>query len=210
MIIRFIVILAFISSAFSGESASQILKNIVKKYKDINNFTAEFIHTEYFKLTGSMNEINGKIYVKDGIKYRLVTDDQIVVTDGKIVWTYSTYNNQVLIDNVKEGDGSLLPRDLLFKYPKEYYATLLKELKIDSDNYYLLKLDPKENIRGYIQSMQILVNAQTYIISKIEYTDYEQNVSSFEIKKIDTATPLSEEQFTYQIKEGVNVVDLRM
>jgi chaperone LolA len=210
MMIRFIIFLTFISSAFSSESAEKILKNIVKKYKECHNFTAEFIHTEYFKLTGSKNEINGKIYVKDGIKYRLVTDDQTVVTDGKVVWTYSPFNNQVLIDYVKEGDGSLLPRDLLFKYPKEYYATLLKELSIDEDNYYLLKLDPKENIHGYIQSMQILVNRKTYIISKVEYTDYENNVSSFEINKIDTTTPLFDSQFIYQIKEGVKVVDLRM
>ena len=149
MLLRIAILLIFVTTAFSGESASKILKKIVKKYNNIENFTAEFVHTEYFNLTGSKNETMGKINIKEGVKYRLVTDDQIIVTDGKIVWTYSPFNNQVLIDNVKEGDGSLLPRDLLYKYPKEYYATLLEELEVDDDKYYILKLDPKENIHGY-------------------------------------------------------------
>ena len=189
-----VILLAFIATAFADESASKILKKIVKKYDKIDNLTAEFIHTEYFKLTGSKNETTGKIYIKNGVKYRLVTEDQEIVTDGKIVWTYSPFNNQVLIDNVKEGDGSLLPRDLLYKYPKEYYAILLEELKIGKEKYYLLKLDPKENVHGFIQTMKIWVNTKSYIISKIEYTDYKDNLSSFEISKIDTETKLMENQ----------------
>ena len=212
MVSRIVILLIFISSAYSGESASQILKKIVKKYNNIENFTAEFIHTEYFKLTGSKNKTTGNIYIKDGVKYRYVTEDQTVVTDGKVVWIYTSMNNQVLIDNVKEEDegGYLIPRDLLYKYPKEYYATLLNELEIDGDKYFILKLDPKENVHGFIQFMKIWINAKSYIISKIEYTDYKQNISSFEIKRIDIDTKLQDSQFIYQAGEGVKIVDVRM
>ena len=212
MIIRILILLACISSAFSGESASKVLKEIVKKYNNIENFTAEFIHTEYFNLYGSKNERIGKIYIKDGIKYRYVTDEETVITDGETVWIYTSFNNQVLIDNAKKDDegGYLIPRDLLYKYPREYYATLLEELKIDKDNYYVLKLDPKENVHGFIQSMKIWVNAKSYIISKIEYTDYQKNISTFEIKKIDIDTKLLDKQFIYEVEEGVKVVDVRM
>ncbi len=188
----------------------EIVNAIQEKYEDLEYLSATFVQTEEFKLTGSRNETRGKIYVKNGTEYRLETEDQIIVTDGKSVWTYAPFNNQVLIDRVKEGDGSLLPRDLLFRYPRDYMATLVDEQKIDGNKFYVLKLDPKEGVYGYIKTMKIWVNTRSYIISMIEYEDFNENVSSFEVQQIDTKTALPEDLFRFEIKEGMEVVDLRM
>jgi len=203
-----IILLLFVSFVFA-DSASEIIEKIQEKYEELKNLSAEFVQTDQFRLTGAKNETVGRIFIKNGVQYRLETEDQIIVTDGKSVWNYSVFNNQVLIDRVKEGDGSLLPRDLIYKYPREYYATLLKKENIDGEDYYLIKLDPKEDVHGFIRTMKILVNTESYIISKIEYTDFNENVSSFEIKKVDGETSLPESLFKYEIKEGTEVVDLR-
>ncbi len=207
MIILMVVCLISISN---GADVKKIVKEIQDRYEDIAYLSATFIQSEEYKLTGSRNETRGKIYVKDGIQYRLETEDQIIVTDGKSVWTYSPMNNQVLIDRVKEGDGSLLPRDLLFKYPRDYIATLVDEQSIDGKKYYVLKLDPKEGVYGYIKTMKIWVDTKSYIISTIEYQDFNENISSFEVQQIDTRTSLPEELFHFEIKEGMEIVDLRM
>jgi chaperone LolA len=198
-----------LTSAFSA-SVTKIIKELQDKYEEISNLSAEFIQLEQFKLTGSQTETRGKIYVKDGVKYRLETEDQIIVTDGETVWTYSIFNNQVLVDRVKEGDGSLLPRDLLFRYPRDYYASLLDEVELDDEDYYILRLDPKEGIHGYIKTMKIWVNTDSYMITKIEYTDFNDNISYFEIKKVDIDTKLNDSLFQLKIEEGVDVIDLRM
>jgi len=191
-------------------SVTKIVQKIQDKYEKIDNLSAEFVQVDQYKLTGSMTETRGTIYVKDGVKYRLETEDRTIVTDGETVWTYSVFNNQVLVDRVKEGDGSFLPRDLLFKYPRDYFASLLDEVEIDGDDYYVIKLDPKEGIHGYVKTMKIWVNTDTYIISKIEYTDFNDNISYFEIKKVDIDTELADTLFQFKIDENVEVVDLRM
>jgi chaperone LolA len=191
-------------------SAEKIVSKLQDKYEDLTYLSAEFIQVESFKLTGSENRTTGKIFVKNGVKYRLETEDQVIVTDGKSVWTYSRLNNQVLIDRVKEGDGSLLPRDLLFRYPRDYFATLLQEEKIGEKEYYVLKLDPREGVHGYVKTMKVWVSQDSYLISKIEYTDFNDNISSFEVRKVDIETEIPESTFTFKIDDTMDVVDLRM
>jgi chaperone LolA len=197
-------------SLLYAASVTKIVQKIQDKYEKIDNLSAEFVQVDQFKLTGSKSETKGKIFVKNGIKYRLETEDRTIVTDGQTVWTYSLFSNQVLVDRVKEGDGSLLPRDLLFKYPRDYYASLLDEVELNGDDYYILKLDPKEGIHGYVKTMKIWVNSDSYIITKIEYTDFNDNISYFEIKRVDIDTELANTLFQFEIGNNVEVVDLRM
>jgi chaperone LolA len=194
----------------SAHSVDDIVEEIQERYEHLENLSAEFKQVELFQLTGSKNETSGKIYVKNGIQYRLETDDRVIVTDGMIVWTYSMFNNQVLIDRVKKNDASVLPRDLLFKYPRDYYASLLNTEDYNDEEHYVVKLDPKEDTHGYIKTMKIWVNSDNYLISKIEYNDFNDNTSSFAIEKIDINTDLKDSFFKFTIPEGVEIVDLRM
>ena len=124
---KIIILTLLLSSFLIAQDESDIIEELQDVYEDIEYFSAEFIQKELFKLTGSQNETTGKIYIKNGTEYRLETEDHTIVTDGKSVWSYSPHNNKVIVDNIKEGDASLLPRDMLFKYPKNYFSDLLKE-----------------------------------------------------------------------------------
>lgn len=210
MKIKILLILLSLIVFSSAQSVDDIVEEIQERYDDLENLSAEFKQVEFFQLTGSKNETSGKIFVKNGIKYRLETDDRVIVTDGVTVWTYSMFNNQVLIDRVKKNDASVLPRDLLFKYPRDYYASLLSTEDYKDEEHYILKLDPKEETHGYVKTMKIWVNSDNYLISKIEYTDFNDNTSLFAIEKVDIKKDLKESFFNFKIPEGVEIVDLRM
>jgi len=208
--IKILLTLFMFVAISAAQSADDIVEEIQERYENLENLSAEFRQVEQFKLTGSKNETTGKIYIKNGTQYRLETEDQVIVTDGATVWTYSMFNNQVLIDRVKKDDASVLPRDLLFKYPREYYASLLTTEDYEDEEHYVLKLDPKQDTHGYVKSMKIWVNSDDYLISKIEYTDFNDNSSMFAIQKVDIKKDLKESFFTFKIPEGVEIVDLRM
>jgi len=210
VIIKIVLSFVIMIAVSSAQSVDDIVEEMQERYEDLENLSAEFKQVEQFQLTGSKNETSGKIYVKNGIQYRLETEDRVIVTDGVTVWTYSMFNNQVLIDRVKKNDASVLPRDLLFKYPRDYYASLLKTEEYENEEHYILKLDPKEDTHGYIKSMKIWVNSDTYLISKIEYIDFNENTSTFAIQKIDIKKDLKDSFFKFKIPEGVEIVDLRM
>ena len=77
-----------------SQSVEDIVQELQERYEDLQNLSAEFVQSEHFHLTGSTNETRGKIYVKNGIRYRLETEDRTIVTDGQSVWTYSIFNNR--------------------------------------------------------------------------------------------------------------------
>ena len=202
-------ILLLFAQATWAIDAEGIIKKVQKKYDHIKNFKATFDKVETFQLTGTKSTTAGTLYVKDGKKYRFETEDQLIISDGNTVWTYNRINNQVLIDKVRKNSGALLPRDILFKYPKTHYATLIAQKKMDGKKVYIVKLDPKEDVHGYFDSIKIWVTDDDWQIVKIEITDLNGNKSVFNLSHIDTKTNLSDSLFHFTPTPQMNVVDMR-
>lgn len=202
-------LLIFLIQTSFGQDVEDIIEDVQETYDDVKDMSASFKRVESFKITGSVNETTGKIYIKDGTMYRFESEDQIIVTNGKTVWTYNAITKQLIIDNVRKDSGALLPRDMLFKYPKEYYSTLLNEENIDGILMYVVKLDPRENVHGYIKSMKIWVDDDDYYIHRIETTDLNDNISKFEIGNIAVNNNLKDDFFTFKASEEMQVVDMR-
>lgn len=192
-----------------AEDVNDIIENVQETYEDMDYLSATFKQIETFKLTGSVSETIGKIYVSSGEKYRFESENQIIATDGKTVWAFNRNTNQLLIDRVRENSSILLPRDLLFKYPKMYFATLLKTENDSGKKLYVIKMDPKEDVYGYVKSMKIWVEDDTWLIRKVETVDLRNNSSTFEITDIDTKTKLSDKLFSIHADEGVEIIDRR-
>jgi len=193
----------------TAADVNDIIKHVQKTYDHMDNLTAVFRQVQSFKLTGSTSETSGKIYVKNGVKYRFESEDQVIVTDGKTVWTFNSLSNQLIIDNVRKNSGALLPRDLLFKYPKKYYATLLKTEKQNGRTVYLIRLDPKEGTHGFFNNIKIWVEKDSWFIRKIQTTDLNGNSTTFEISAMDTKSKLSDDLFEYKAAPDAEIVDMR-
>ena len=204
-VIFIVFIFLFIAN---GQDVQDIIEDVQDTYDEIKNFSASFKKIEEFKLTGSVNETNGKIFIKDGTKYRFESEDQVIVTDGKTVWTYNDISKQLIIDNFRENSGALLPRDMLYKYPKEYLASLLGEEELDNKTFFVVKLDPKDNIHGFIKSMKLWIEDDEWIVRKIETVDLNGNSSTFEIFNMETKK-LNDNLFSYSPDSGIEVIDLR-
>jgi chaperone LolA len=197
-----------VQSGFS-QDVGDIIEDVQETYDEVDDMSATFKRIESFKITGSVNETSGKIYIKGGVMYRFESQDQTIVTNGKTVWTYNAVSKQLIIDNVREESSAFLPRDMLFKYPKEYYSTLLGEEKIKGISMHVLKLDPRENIHGYVKSMKIWVDDDNHYIHQIETTDLNDNISKFEITNISVNKNLKDDFFTLQPTSEMQVVDMR-
>jgi outer membrane lipoprotein-sorting protein len=178
-----------------AQNVNDIINKVQDKYGGINYLSASFIKMEIFKITGSQSETTGKLYVAKGDKYRFESDEQTIVTDGKSIWAFSSKSNQVIIEKIKEDSPALLPRDILFKYPKKYYSTLLKTEKENDKTTYLLKLDPKEDTGGYIKGIRLWIEKDSWLILKM--------------KNSDTSKKIPDAFFTYTPGEGVEVHDRR-
>jgi len=207
--ILFLSIFVLTISVVSAQDVNKIIKKVQKTYDKLDNLSATFVQTETFKITGSQTETIGKIYIKDGNQYRFESDDQSIVTDGKNVWTYNQISNQLLIDHMRENSGALLPRDLLFKYPQNHYATLIAEEGTKRQKVFVVRLDPKEGHSGFLSSIKLWIQDKSWHILKIETFDLGGNSSRFQIEDMDTQTKIPADYFSYTAPEGADVVDMR-
>ncbi len=204
-----ILMLLFLAIPVHSQDVEDIIEEIQDTYEDMDNFTATFKRVESFKLTGTVSETVGKVWVKDGTRYRFESAEQQIITDGKTVWNYNAINKQVIIDRVRRESGALLPRDMLFKYPKEYYSTLIRTEKNNGKDVYIIKLTPRGKVTGVVKSMKIWVEEDRWFITKIEITDLNNNTTLFEISDIDVKTKLKDSLFTFKDIPGVRVIDMR-
>lgn len=193
----------------SDQTAQKIIANVKKRYQTIKDASASFEQTFYWKLAGESQRIAGKILIKNGQQYRIETMDQIIVTDGKTVWTLSEANKQVIIDALNENtQQNPLMREFIVKYSEEYNAKLGEQETINGSPCQIVELTPK-NEDMFITKVRIWVDTKTWLMLKVEQTDINENLTTYMISDIDFATGLSEKLFKLKIPEDYEVIDLR-
>lgn len=206
---KYLILFLLSGAILFAQDVEEIIEEMQERYTDMEDMSATFKKVDRFKLTGSVSETKGKIYIKEGEKYRFESEDQVIVTDGKSVWSYNAITNKLIIDKVRKNSGAFLPRDMLFKYPKEFYSTLLKEEEIEGENHFIVRMDPRGNKHGFVKSMKVWIEEDAWLIKKIEVTDLNDNISMYVISNLKVDQKLKDTFFSYQATEGVKVIDVR-
>lgn len=203
-----IILCLFASISYAmGITAKEIVEKVQSKYDKIDNVVLNFTQNVKFKVSKTEQQTTGTLYFKKKHKYRIETEQHVIVTDGKTSWSYSPQNRQVIVDNYKEDKHSLSPEHLLVSYPQDFYSTLTGEEKLGSESVYVLKLTPKED-NSFATKMKIWIS-KNWIIKKIETTDISGAVTTYTIKDLLIDKGISEGKFEFKPPQGVDVIDLR-
>jgi outer membrane lipoprotein-sorting protein len=72
----------------SGITPDEIMKNVEHRLADQKTVKARFEEVYVWKLTGEKQTVKGEFLLKGDDRFRITTDDQIVVSDGKTIWTF--------------------------------------------------------------------------------------------------------------------------
>jgi len=199
------------SSSAQGKeklSAPQVLANVQESYAKVNDASAEFKESVSLRYAGIEQSYSGTVMMKRGNKYRIESQEQTIVTDGKTVWAYSPVNRQVVIDYYKETPASFSPEQFLLGLPKNFRATLVDENPGPSAAY-VLKLTPKEGASKFVQSLKIWVDDADWTVRRLEYIDLNQTRTTYSLSGIKFNEGIPDERFTFTIPEHTGVVDVR-
>ncbi len=197
----------FIFSNIFGENADDVIKKVQKKYKSAKDIIIEFDREFIWSLSKSRNIISGKIYIfgENYLKYE--TEEQIFVTDGKYIWSYSFMSNQTIIDFYKSDEDEVLPMELIFNFNKKYKSKLIGRENIEGTNCYFLEAIPrKENLE--IKSLKVWIDSKNWITKRIEYTNLNNNIIVYNITGVKFNNKLMKEFFEFESPAGVEVIDL--
>ena len=189
-----------------GPSAKDVMdkmRDALKKQKEIS---ISYEQSFSWKSSKSVSKTVGKLNMKDLKKLRLQTDDQTLVSNGDVLWTYSPFTNQVVINKIDKSGGTILPSDFLFEYPKDYNSKLLEEDKFEGE--YLILLTPKDR-SSFVTAIKIWLDDKDFLIRSIEYKDINGNVTTWEITEIDIEPNFDDSHFEFKTPSGAEVIDLR-
>ncbi len=190
---------------------AQVLEKVREAYSKIDDASATFTEQVKFKYTNVQQSLSGELQMKKDNKYRIQTDQQTIITDGKTVWAYSPINRQVLIDTYKENAKTFSPDKFLFSVPTDFYAVFLNENLPSTNARYVLKLIPRKGTpsAAMVTSLKIWVSEKDWSIRKVEYIDMNETQSVYTIHSLTINNGVADSVFSFTVPNGVQVVDLR-
>jgi len=184
------------------------LDKMAAKYKAYKTMTVAFslnLNNQKAKLQRTQT---GKAFLK-GAKFRVEMGDQILFSDGKILYTYLKEANEINISTFKATDD-INPANLFTMYQTGYKYTVVKDAAATSKGQTVIDLVPEDakkqvfKVRLFIKTAtNELVMARVFEKSGTQYT--------YTMTSVAPNKPLDESLFTYDKKKypGVTVTDLR-
>ncbi|OGB65307.1 MAG: hypothetical protein A2Y94_01350 [Caldithrix sp. RBG_13_44_9] len=208
ILVFWIVIIYFLNGMTQGD-VNKIINDVQKKYQNIQLVHADFKQVNRFKLTDLKSEINGTIWISQNDQFRLETEDQTMVSDGKNFWRYNKLENQVLIDYAKKSQQDVFLNNFLFKIDEVYYSQIAGEMKIDNKKVFEIKLTPKKPDESFFNYVKVWLYDKSWELEKVLYVDFNENEVEYLIEKMELNPAVTGNVFNFEIPEGVETVDLR-
>ena len=198
----FLILISSISSFSNEKIKEEILDEIVTKISSYKNISIDFdLLYENISLDIKTNK-KGKLILEND-KFSIDLDEQIIINNGDIQWTYLKDINEVQISNNELTAGVSNLSDL-FKISKNDYKILFLK---DEINFYLIELIPK-TIKSFIK-IQIKFQKQNKEISEIKVFDKQGGKFIYSINKLKYNLEINSFYFDTSKFPGIEIIDLR-
>jgi len=186
-------------SVYAQDQGKDLLEAVQKKYKSINDLSADFKQSTNGKTT-----VNGKILFSKGNKLRLELKNSTIISDGTVLWNYNKGQKKVVINNASGSDqSSFTINKFLYDYPSKSVVTMEKE-----DDHDVLVLFPQKDNTMNFKKTKIRVN-QDYLIIDVSIENLSGTITNLQFSNYKLNQNLPESKFTFSPPEGTNVIDLR-
>lgn len=190
-----------------AQTLADITHSVESKYRNLKSVSMVFTKEVKSGNFDSKEKGKGKIWMKNSDKFRIDSNREQIISDGKIVWIYSKENKQVT-KNRKEKVKNILDFSQYFSdFSSNYESTLKGKDKILDLPCLILELTPKKE-NEFITRLFLWVESKTYLIRKIEYFDINDNHISLLFNQISPNVKISDNKFSFQLPQGVELVDL--
>lgn len=195
-------------AGFTQPKATQLLDEVSAKTKTYKTIKADFTYSMENK-QAKINESKTGVLLLSGDKYKLTAAGQVVICDGKTVWTYLKESNEVQVNNLENKDDALTPSKLLTSYDKNYKATIIKDKNNTDPNAESIELVP--NVQKNFTKAILTVDKIKKQVKGFQLFDKSGNIFTYKVTKFQTDVPTTPSDFTFESSKypGVEVIDMR-
>ena len=130
VMLSILLLLLFVPQGL-GDDPQLILTELQERYDKLSDLAVDFVQEVHSGVFAAVERTSGKMFLASGDKFRVQTDEQTIVSDGKMLWVYSRENKQVTIDKVAKSRDIVRPSDYLFTFQESYTSNLLPDTTIN-------------------------------------------------------------------------------
>lgn len=202
----FLICLPFLAAA-TDIAPEKVIKNVEEALKKAKTLRIVFEEIYLWELTGEEQSLKGELVLEGEDRFRVTTEDQVIVSDGDTLWTYSEPSHRVLIDRLADSENTVLPRQILLQYTRDYRSRLAGEEEILGKPCYALDFTA-ETGDVFFTRVKVWVDKARWLPRKIEQIDLNENRTIYLIHEIQTGVQLEEGMFRFSIPDGAEVINM--
>jgi outer membrane lipoprotein-sorting protein len=190
------------------DAAAALLQEVTDKTKSYQTIKILFTYKMDNPQAKVHESQDGELHVK-GDQYRLIVAGQVVICDGKTIWTYIKDANEIQINAVEEDKNAITPTKLLTSYSSDYKSRLTGEENKGGKVIQLVELKPIEE-KNYTR-VELKVDKDLKQIQQIAIFDKSDNTFTYIMKEFLPNVQFKATEFTYVPTEfpGAEVIDMR-
>jgi outer membrane lipoprotein-sorting protein len=208
IILVIIMLLSVSLIAQSDKDAQKLLDQVIDHTSSYINFKADLSYTMVNVDMGIDEKKSGIIFV-EGDNYRIEMEGQVIISDGKTIWTYLEDSEEVMVSDVDENEESISPTQILTKYNDSYKAKFGSDKKHKNSN--LKEICLKPNDKNNFEKMSVIVNANKLSLESFSVYDVNGNVFTYHIINLKSNLELTADTFNFDYSKytDVEVIDMR-
>lgn len=187
-------------------SPSEVLASIRQRYQHLRDASAGFSQTVKRRYAPVSKPTSGTVKIKRGNRYRIETDQQVIVTDGATVWMYTPKTKQVLVDTYSAKRQSFSPDQFLLGLPKE--VTPVSAVQTDSTIVLTMKPTGTAGALKTIATITVRTTAGRWGIDAVELTDKNGTTTTIELTGMRMNAGIDDAVFRFTVTDSMHVVDV--
>ncbi len=187
-----------------NEKASAALRDLASSLKNTKQIRIEFTFKLDNKEARIHEEKKGTMWLS-GNKYKIMLDGQIIVNDGKAIYTYLPQAKEVQISELDAEGQNLSPLSIISNYENKYRIKYIKERK----GVMVVDLLPLEGSRFY--KIRLELQSANNQLKSVALYEREGNTFTYLVDRFESPRIVDPSLFTFNKSDypGVEVVDLR-
>jgi len=189
----------------SAGAALDIVDKSEALYSKAGVFSAKFTQTVSTGDFFDDEKTTGVLIVSHPRKFRIDTPEQVIVSDGDTLWSYSAENRQVTVEPATKSQETITPADYLFNFKQNYHLESDSSDFIGKAKVHCLLLRSKSQDQ-YIRSMKVYVDAGTNLVRRVIYRDLNDNRITLDFSDWKLGIKTTPEQFQFKVPRGVEEV----
>ena len=206
-----LVMLLSATERAADPTAAELADALQRKYDTVKDFSADFVHTYQGGVLKKQLTERGTVLIKKPGKMRwdyTAPEKKLFVSDGSKLYFYIPADKQVIVSSVPPNAEAATPALFLAgkgRLTTEFTPTLIELPAGLPAGSRALKLVPKSKQPDY-DWLVLAVDPATLAIRGLVTIDAQGGTSTFAFTNLKQNVGLADDQFTFKIPRGVDVV----